>query len=166
MRFALGVVVGAVAVGLAALLRPFSIQELQPRLVYNGGDERRLAELSDHVLRGQVVGRQGQTTHSTTDLPLTLWTVDVHATYKGDLPETITVAQIGGYEPFSNTLKLIDDDALLRVMGEYVLAVNHDVENDRYRLMPKYGDIRLPNGPPEDLAAVDAHWRSVTAPEP
>nr|WP_062335865.1 hypothetical protein [Herbidospora sakaeratensis] len=151
--FAAGVVVGGLCVGAVAVLRPFHVQEIQPRYVVDGRDQRRLAGIADHVFRGRVVAREGQII---ADMPVTLWTVEVLADYKGDLPAMVTVGQRGGYEPFSNTLKLVEDDALLTVGHEYVLAVMR--ADGHHLIATPYGDIAVEPG-----AIVDAHWRKVVA---
>ncbi|WP_030455548.1 hypothetical protein [Herbidospora cretacea] len=154
--FLAGVVVGGLCVGTVAVLRPFQVQEIQPRYVVDGRDQRRLAGIADHVFRGRVVGNLGQTKRSVIDIPLTLWQVEVLANYKGALPATVTVAQTGGYEGFTNTLVLNEDDALLTIGHEYVLAVNR--VDGHHLIATPYGDIAVEPG-----AAVDAHWRAVVA---
>lgn len=164
-----GTVFGGVSVGLATGLvgdlRQFQVQEVHAQLAVDGSNERRLAGFADNVFRGRVVAKQGQAAHSTTDVPLTLWTVDVLSNFKGNLEGTVTVSQFGGYEPFSNTLKLMEDDALLSVGSEYVLAAKFDAQNNRYFITPKFGDIKIPDGSAKSLTAVDNHWKDVVANE-
>ncbi|WP_062344224.1 hypothetical protein [Herbidospora yilanensis] len=151
--FLAGVAVGGLCVGATAVLRPFQVQEVMATYVIDGRDQRRLAGIADHVFRGRVVAKQGQTMD---DIPVTLWTVEVLGDYKGDLPATVTVGQMGGYEPVSNTLRLAEDDALLTIGQEYVLAVKR--ADGHYLIATPHGDVAVEPG-----TTVDAHWKRMVA---
>ncbi|GIH71278.1 hypothetical protein [Sphaerimonospora thailandensis] len=139
-----GGIAGAVAVGvIGTIARPdFSVSYIHGQRAFDYSDERKLAGWADNVFIGRVTAKAGQTTYSTTDIPVTLWSVDVSESLKGSFSGAVTVAQRGGYDSMANQLKVFEEDALLSVGQEYLFATRRN-SAELNILTPKYGDVPL-----------------------
>ncbi|MFI7536485.1 hypothetical protein [Streptosporangium sp. NPDC049376] len=164
-----GCVAGALTVGaIGVIARPdFSVSHVHSQRAFDYSDERKLAGWADNVFIGRVTAKTGQTTYGTTDIPVTLWSVDVSESLKGTFTGTVTVAQRGGYNSLTNTLKVFEEDTLLSAGQEYLFATRVNSAGLNV-LTPKYGDVPLSGeansvGETNSRAAVHERWKKAIA---
>ncbi|GGL06866.1 hypothetical protein Sme01_67260 [Sphaerisporangium melleum] len=162
----IGLLVGGVAGGAATgwfrNAPEFSVQRVHASHAFDVGNDQVLAGWADNVFVAKVSAKQGQEKMSTTSkMPVTLWSAEIAENYKGDLSGTVTLAQQGGYVQETNSLLLMDDDALLEPGREYLFVSRQS--KGRHWIVPHYGDIPLPD--PSLRTSVDLRnrWKNAVA---
>lgn len=114
---------------------------------FNVEDERKLVGFADNVFVGRVVeqlGTNGQTHSGDTDLPHTQYSVEVLENVKGNLEGSVTVSQIGGYDPQENAVVLVKNDRLLEPGQTVLFSTRFDESNGWHVITVNgYGDERI-----------------------
>lgn len=111
-----------------------------PLWITDVADPHKLVGISNNVFVGEVVAEKGTYIHEL-GIPETEFQVRVLENIKGKLPEMVTLNQVGGYDSRSNSLILVENDALLQLGAKYLFATAVDTKNKTHRIISKFGDI-------------------------
>jgi len=110
---------------------------------FDVSDPRKLVGWADNVFFGYVDSSAG-TLNVGQPVPWSLYKVTVQENIKGNLPETVTVGQEGGFSVDKNAMVLLNDDALLVPGKEYLFVTKADARG-WHTLVPAFGDLPVAN---------------------
>lgn len=109
-------------------------------------DDRLLVGFADNVFVGRVAEEIGAEGSAGSDIPYTLFSIEVLENVKGDLDGAITVAQAGGYDPAAGCEMLMVNDPLLKPGQEVLFLTRYDGRNRRHQITSSgYGNVRVRN---------------------
>lgn len=138
------------------------VRTVETSWAFDKADQRALAGWADAIFVGTVAEKSG-TESRIPSLPESQFRVTVLETLKGELPESVTVNQQGGFLPERNELVLIEDDPLLSVGKSYLFATRHAPDKNWYTVSSRVGDVELT---PMELQGVQSALRTgATEPE-
>ncbi|WP_067990909.1 hypothetical protein [Nocardia pseudobrasiliensis] len=135
---------------------------MEPSWAFDPGDQRQLAGWADAIFVGTVVEKSGTDTRMST-LPETQFRVTMIKALKGELPDSVTVNQQGGYVTGKGELVLVDNDPLISAGKSYLFATRFLPEKNWYTVAPRIGDVELT---PAELQAVQSSLRNRSTAEP
>lgn len=120
---------------------------LEGQFITDFSDPRRIAGFVDHLVLAEVVERKKQATkpavESNDDRVRTSVAVKVIESIQGSLTGTVTITQLGGLDPATGDMIVVEDTPLMEVGKKYLIGAKTDTASGENLALPGFGVIRL-----------------------